>query len=116
MRSAKDISSPSKWWPGSRYVTWIGIDGYYGSALDNYPTVFSPTVAAVRKITSKPILLSETATYPGAISQITGLFKGIRQDRLLGLVWYDVVARMDWRLENDLAHLAVFRQELKSYG
>ena len=24
-----DIPSPARWWPGSSYVTWIGIDGYF---------------------------------------------------------------------------------------
>ena len=23
------IANPAKWWPGSSYVTWVGIDGYY---------------------------------------------------------------------------------------
>ncbi len=110
-----DVVSPRKFWPGSGYVTWVGIDGYYNSTQDSFATVFEPTVTAVREFTGKPVLVSETATYPGAISQITGLFAGIRRDHLLGLVWYDVWARNDWRLEDNLADLAVFRQELKGY-
>ena len=26
---SQDSQSPAPWWPGSSYVTWVGIDGYY---------------------------------------------------------------------------------------
>lgn len=107
---------PGKWWPGGKYVTWVGIDGYCDNAGRKYSRVFEPTVAAVRKLTSKPILLAETATYPGAASQIPDLFDGIRQDHLLGLVWFDATNRKDWRLEGHPEELASFRRQVTGYG
>jgi mannan endo-1,4-beta-mannosidase len=117
-RVAAGIASPGKWWPGSRYVTWIGIDGYYRNAGENFATVFGRTIAVIRSFTSKPILLSEMATYPHAdgASQISGLFAGIAQHRLLGFVWFDARAKQDWRLENNPAGLAAVRRNLKRRG
>lgn len=114
-RISSAAARPRKWWPGAGYVTWVGVDGYYDSSRRTYPEVFGATVAAVRKLTSMPILLAETATYPGATSQISGLFGGIRRDHLLGLVWYDAANRRDWRLEGHPGELTIFHEELAKY-
>src|ERR1700729_3451478 len=50
----------ASWWPGPSYVDWVGIDGYYNSPSDTFSRVFVPTINAVRAITDKPVLLSET--------------------------------------------------------
>lgn len=111
------VASPVRWWPGSSYVTWIGIDGYYYSPRDSFSTVFGSTIRVLRKLTSTPILLSETAVAPTAdrTRNIPGLFNAIRVNHLLGLVWFDHSARQDWRLEDDSAALATFRREVAQY-
>jgi hypothetical protein len=114
-----DASSPSpeQWWPGASYVTWVGIDGYYYRSTDTFQSVFGTTIDAVRTFTSKRILISETAVGPNsaAVSQIDGLFQGVRQDDLLGVVWFDQAQddglyHQDWRLEDDQAALEAFRE------
>jgi mannan endo-1,4-beta-mannosidase len=104
------------WWPGASYVTWVGIDGYYYVPTDNFGSVFRPTLAIIRRLTGKPVLLSAVAVGPvaGQAAKIPGLFAGIRAAHLLGLVWYDAVEHdglyhQDWRLEDDQAGLAAFR-------
>jgi len=104
------------WWPGSAYVTWAGIDGYYYRPADTWGTVFAATVAQVKAITSKPILISETAVdpSPSAPAQIEGLFANARRDHLAGVVWfdqsqYDPPYHDDWRLADDSAALAAYR-------
>ena len=104
------------WWPGARYVNWVGIDGYYFRKGDNFDGLFGPTIRAVRHLTSDPVFLSEIG-----IGQITGqgvgitnLFAGIRKYHLLGLLWFDVsqhqgIYHQDWRLEGHAAALAAFR-------
>ena len=52
------------WWPGSQYVTWVGIDGYYYRPSDTFSSIFGQTITQVRILTGKPILLSETAAGP----------------------------------------------------
>jgi len=104
------------WWPGAQYVTWVGIDGYYYRAADSFASVFGPTISQVRTLTSKPILLSETAVGPvaGQFAKIGDLFTGMRRYRTIGLVWFDEnqdngVYHQDWRIENDAAAEAAFR-------
>jgi Glycosyl hydrolase family 26 len=106
----------ASWWPGAKYVTWVGIDGYYFRPSDTFATVFGSTIRQVRALTTKPILLSETAVGPraGQFSKIGDLFSGMRQYQTLGLVWFDKVQNdgiyhQDWRIENDPQADAAFR-------
>jgi len=109
------------WWPGSNYVTWVGIDGYYYRQHDTFATVFGETIIQLRMLTGKPMLLSETAIGQGAgqVAKIPDLFDGIRENHMLGFVWFDQnqdggVYHQDWQLSNPPA-VAVFRRELKNY-
>jgi mannan endo-1,4-beta-mannosidase len=106
----------ASWWPGARYVTWVGIDGYYYRPSDTFSSVFGETIAQVRALTNKPLLLSETAVGPeaGQAAKIPGLFAGVRRYQILGLVWFDIAQddgpyHQDWRIENSPAAEAAFR-------
>ena len=85
------IPRPAPWWPGSSYVTWVGIDGYYLEPSWQFAPLFGPTIGAVRALTSDPILIAETGAMPtaGQPAKITDLFAGIRAYGLLGFVWFD---------------------------
>jgi mannan endo-1,4-beta-mannosidase len=109
------------WWPGSSYVTWIGIDGYYFRPQDDFRTVFGTTIDQVRKFTSKPILLSETAVGPrvAQFAKIGDLFAGMKKYDTLGLVWFDKdqnggIYHQDWRIEGNEAAESAFRLGLAS--
>lgn len=82
----------SGWWPGARYVTWVGIDGYYAHPTDTFASVFGKTIDQVRQFTGKPVLLSETSVAPaaGQFVKIQDLFQGMAQYKTLGLVWFDL--------------------------
>jgi hypothetical protein len=118
-----DISSTRpvrSWWPGAKYVTWIGIDGYYYRRSDTFARVFGPTIAQVRAFTKKPVLLSETAVGPkaGQVAKIKDLFNGMRQYAALGLVWFDIaqhqgIYHQDWRIEDNPKVEAAFRQNVR---
>lgn len=45
------------WWPGVRYVTWVGIAGYYELPGRARLSAFAGTIARVRRITADPVLL-----------------------------------------------------------
>src|SRR5271165_4367971 len=79
----------AEWWPGAKYVTWVGIDGYYYLPSDTFATVFGGTISQLRLFTSKPLLLSETAVGPeaGQPAKIQDLFRGMVSYGTLGLVW-----------------------------
>ena len=85
------IPAPGPWWPGSKYVTWVGIDGYYLKSPWTFAPMFGPTIAKVREFTRAPILIAETGAGPiaGQPAKIADLFAGIRTYGLLGFVWFD---------------------------
>jgi hypothetical protein len=116
-RHQNAIPDPAPWWPGSSYVTWVGIDGYYVKPSWTFAPLFGPTIAAVRQLTHDPILVGETGATPaaGKAAKVANLFAGIRAYGLLGFVWYDVVAGPDWRIDGDPAALAAFRRGAQTY-
>jgi mannan endo-1,4-beta-mannosidase len=111
----------ASWWPGSQYVTWVGIDGYYYRPSDKFNSVFGKTITQVRMLTGKPVLLSETAAGPesGQAAKIADLFAGMRQYGTLGLVWFDIAQddglyHQDWHIEDNPAAATAFRQRASS--
>jgi mannan endo-1,4-beta-mannosidase len=106
----------ASWWPGARYVTWVGIDGFYYSPADTFTSVFGRTINQVRTFTHLPVLLSETGVGPAAnqFADILRLFKGVAADQTLGLVWFDITQNdgpyhQDWRLEDSSLAATAFR-------
>jgi mannan endo-1,4-beta-mannosidase len=115
-------SSLRQWWPGAAWVSWIGVDGYYFRSTDTFGSVFGSTIAALRAISSAPLLIAETAvgTTPNRDSQIDALFAGVRAERLAGVVWFDEAQQaglyhQDWRLEHDASAAAAFTAAVASY-
>jgi len=90
-RSGKVDGNLRHWWPGSSYVTWVAIDGYYLQPNWQFAPLFGPTIAAVRALTSDPILIGETGAVPaaGQPTKINDLFAGVRAYGLLGFVWFN---------------------------
>ena len=108
------IPSPRPWWPGSSYVTWVGIDGYYSSPSMTFDSLFGPTITAVRELTNNdPILIAETAATPAAIqpAKIADLFEGIRNYQLLGFVWFAV---QPWTISGSAA-IGAYRRGAEGY-
>jgi Glycosyl hydrolase family 26 len=104
------------WWPGAKYVNWVGIDGYYYRPSDTFATVFGTTIDQVQQFTNKPVLLSETSVGPraGKLAKITNLFAGMSKYKTLGLVWFDKdqhgsMIHQDWRIEGNYQAERAFR-------
>ena len=116
IHTQRSVPSPGPWWPGRSYVTWVGIDGYYYNSSSTFISLFGPTIAAVRALTSAPILIAETAAAPstGQSSKIADLFAAVRADDLLGFVWFNSDHIEDWRLKTPAA-IAAFRRGAKTY-
>jgi mannan endo-1,4-beta-mannosidase len=108
----------ASWWPGEKYVTWVGIDGYYYYPSETFFSIFGKTIADVRALTGLPVLLSEVAVGPQADQprKIPDLFAGMRHYGTLGLVWFDItqhngVYHQDWRIEDNQAAETAFRRD-----
>ncbi len=122
VNSASSETGPVRdWWPGSQYVTWVGVSGYYYVPGDSFSNVFDPVVSSIRQFTQDPLLIAETAVGPQAGQEhgINNLFAGIRAQHDLGLVWFDqhsyggLYKGENWRLEDTPAALETFRNALK---
>jgi mannan endo-1,4-beta-mannosidase len=113
------IPSPKPWWPGSSYVTWVGIDGYYLKPSWRFAPLFGPTIGVIRQLTSDPILIGETGAViaAGQPAKIADLFSGIQSYGLLGFVWFDAISRtkQDFSISSHAA-LAAFRKGARSYA
>ncbi|HXZ72784.1 MAG TPA: glycosyl hydrolase [Streptosporangiaceae bacterium] len=105
------------WWPGGKYVTWVGIDGYYYKPSWAFVSLFGPTIVRVRELTRAPILIAETAAAPaaGQAAKIANLFQGVREYGLLGFVWFNVPGAQDWRISGPAA-AAALRKGAQAYG
>jgi mannan endo-1,4-beta-mannosidase len=109
------IQPPAPWWPGSSYVNWVGIDGYYYEPSWTFAPLFGPTIKAVRALTRDPILISETAAGNAVQpTKITNLFAGTRAYGLLGFVWFNVDKEQSWQVTSPAA-VAAFRRGVRVY-
>lgn len=124
VNSVKGASSElTRWWPGTAWVSWIGVDGYYFRATDSFASVFGSTIAKIRTFSTAPIMIAETAvgTTVNRNSQIEGLFTGAHAQGLSGVVWFDQaqtggIYHQDWRLEDDPSALGAFAAAAATYS
>jgi mannan endo-1,4-beta-mannosidase len=106
------IQNPARWWPGSTYVNWVGIDGYYYKPSWTFAPLFGPTIKIVYSLSRLPIpILISAVGAPKADqpAKIADLFAGIRAYGLLGFVWFDADGNKDWALTTPAA-IAAFRR------
>ena len=115
VHTSGSIAHPAPWWPGSKYVTWVGLDGYYYKPSWEFAPLFGPTIAAIRQFTHAPMLIAETSVSPttNQPAKIADLFAGIRLYGLLGFVWFNSVHNVNWRLNNPAA-IAALHQYAKN--
>ncbi len=116
IRIGGGIPSPVRWWPGSSYVTWVGIDGYFLRSSWTFAPLFGPTIKVIRGLTLDPILIAETGAAPaiGQPTKIEDLFAGIHAYELLGFIWFDAPGLRDFRITSPAA-LAAYSRGAKAY-
>lgn len=100
------------WYPGDRYVDWIGIDGYVATdGAQTYAALFGPTMKEVQKFSKRPFLIVETGVERGGHREaaLRSLMKGVAADsRMLGLVYFNQPGSRDWLLDTDPPAMATF--------
>jgi hypothetical protein len=106
-------------WPGSSYVSWVAVDGYWREPGDTFANVLAPTIAAVHRFTSKPIIIAETGVpiVRQAPAWVRSVFAGAETTvGVIGIVWFNYYSRHgDYRLESDPAALTAFREAARAY-
>ncbi|MFG3205243.1 glycoside hydrolase family 26 protein [Streptomyces sp. NPDC048192] len=114
------------YYPGSAYVDWVGLIGYYGP-IDGtaFSSLFTPTLRQIAGFSSKPVLIAETgvAQSDRKEAHIRDLFQGAAKAGVIGLVWYDQrkdwpggKQLMDWRISTSTGALAAFQVESTRNG
>jgi mannan endo-1,4-beta-mannosidase len=105
-------------YPGNSYVTWIGLSGYYGTpgmgAYQTFNQIFDRTISDIRTFTDKPIVITETGAtdVSGLMPQwITSMFQQLAgHPGIIGLVWYEDVNVVDWKVVDDPRAVVAFHQ------
>lgn len=106
-------------WPGRRYVDEVGIDGYFQSSRATFSSVFGPTLATLRRIISKPALISETAAdrEAGQSRVLEQLAAGVTEYGLAGFIWFDIDQtgrhgrdKADWSIDDNPPAVGAYRK------
>jgi Glycosyl hydrolase family 26 len=115
--------SVTAYWPGARYVDWVGIDGYFRHPRNTFASQFNPDLAAVSRLTARPVLIAETAVGPGTRKRpadITALFRHAAAHHVIAVVWFDKRQSpppiyQNWHLRPGSAAMAAFKQAARAY-
>jgi mannan endo-1,4-beta-mannosidase len=94
-----------QYWPGSAYVQWVGVTGYFATTgPDTFEGIYGPTMSEIREFTSKPFIIAETAVEsgPDETESVDSLFNGVESDSdVLGLIWFDYNKNgVDWTFDD----------------
>ena len=114
------ITPARRWWPGTQYVDWSGLDADFATPDNTFRGVFGYPLRALHRIAHKPVLIAETAAAQGPSQprQIRSLFSGLRRrTNVIGAVWFESHnsnVRENWLIEGQRAAIAAFRAGAKS--
>jgi beta-mannanase len=105
-------------YPGDAYVDVVGLDGYNWGTSQSWsawqtPTqVFAATVAAVKRLTARPMLLCEVASSEkggNKAAWVTRFFAYLAATPAIhGLVWFEFNKETDWRVESSPSSARAF--------
>jgi hypothetical protein len=115
----------TQFYPGNSYVNWVGLDGYnYGPSLGSPWTsllnVFQGSYAAITALTSKPLMIAETASAEIGGSKAAWITQGFLTDiptylpRVRAVVWFNRVKETDWRVNSSATSLAAWKTVVSS--
>ncbi|MFI5833439.1 glycoside hydrolase family 26 protein [Micromonospora sp. NPDC051300] len=106
-------------YPGDDYVDWVGVTGYYGmgaftKTYSSFDQIFGPTIAEIRTVTRRPLVVTETAAAESSGHKarwIRETFDSLpRYPNLIGLIWFEVDKEQDWRIADSPDAAAAFAE------
>ena len=108
------------YYPGDGWVDYVALDGYnWGTAgpsgWKSFSRVFGPSYAALTALTSKPMMISETASSGSGGDKAAWIREILtvlptQMPRVRALVWFDREKETDWQIDSDPASALAFRE------
>lgn len=107
-------------YPGDTYVDWVGLDGYNGGTAlpwggwQSIGQIFGASYDALAAMTSKPVMLSETASAEAGGDKAAWIRQGLldevssRLPRVRAVIWFHENKETDWRVNSSPAALEAF--------
>lgn len=116
---APGFTALNQLYPGDAYVDWMGVDGYnwgttqsWGSTWQTPTEVFGATLANLRQLSSRPIVIAETASAEvgGNKAQwIQQFFSMLSANPdIKAFVWFNFNKETDWRIESSSTARSAF--------
>jgi hypothetical protein len=114
-----------EYFPGDRYVDLVGMDGYNWGTSASWSKWFAPdqvfdrTLTTLRRLSKRPIILSETASSGHGGKKdvwIHQLFQYLRENTdICAFLWFNFKKETDWRFNSSSASRLAFRGEMNHY-
>jgi beta-mannanase len=113
-------------YPGDGYVDWIGLDGYnIGASRANgrwrsVADIFEVSYDVIAEMTSKPMLIAETASAEQGGEKAIWIKEGMLEDipllfpRVRAVIWFNENKESDWRVDTSPTTLAAYKQVVTS--
>lgn len=110
-------------YPGDEFVDWVGLDGFcWGGTVGwaSFTSIFGSTYDRIVKLTSKPILIAETAAGQDGGDKAAWIASALEREvprfsHVRGLVWFDDEdPRADFRVDSSPASLRAFKRAIAS--
>jgi Glycosyl hydrolase family 26 len=110
--------------PGDSYVDAVGVDGYNGGTAlpwggwQSFAAIFGYSVQQLRALTSKPIVIGETASAEAGGSKaawVTEMLDTALPQKfpdIRAVIWFSEAKETDWRMQSSTASLDAFRSGL----
>jgi hypothetical protein len=103
-------------YPGDKYVDWVGLSGYYGTAgrtqYLSFDTIFASTFKLLSDFTKRPIVITETGASDTNGQQATWIRQMFQQlpkhPEVIGVIWFEVDKEVDWRIADRPASAQAF--------
>ncbi len=120
---AYDGSTPfAEVYPGDAYVDWVGLDGYnWGtsqswSSWTEFAAVFGASYDALAALTTKPMMITETASTELGGDKAAWIRRGLLDDvpsrfpRVGAVIWFHENKETDWRVNSSSSSLVAYSE------
>ena len=128
--STEEWNNVSKYWPGSAYVDWIGLDGYNFYPVDpwggkrplrDFDNCFRALYDSCAALGNHPMMIAEFGTGEFQFDDfdkaawITDAFTKIKTEypRIKIFTWFNINKELDWRVNSSPEALSAFIEAVK---
>jgi mannan endo-1,4-beta-mannosidase len=113
----------AKYYPGSEFVDWLGLDGFNWGATQkwskwqSFSDIFMKSYDALCKLAVKPILIAEFGSTEIGGDKAEWIENSLIMIRMMrrigGFVWFDTNKETDWRIDSSPESLKAYKDSLK---